>query len=105
MINKLKCKKKNTERLKFQDFNICPNILYTDADPDSSILSSYITLTISVAALPLLRCFGVVEGVEVGVAAGVFLSVSLSSPLSSDDTLESDSSSISSQIAGNKNKK
>ena len=59
-------------------------------------------LTISVAALPLLRCFGVVEGVDVGVAVGVFLSVSLSSPLSSDDTLESDSSSISSQIAGNK---
>ena len=23
---------KNTERLKFQDFNICPNILYADAD-------------------------------------------------------------------------
>ena len=23
---------KNTERLKFQDFNICPNILHADAD-------------------------------------------------------------------------
>ena len=23
---------KNTERLKFQDFNICPNILHVDAD-------------------------------------------------------------------------
>ena len=25
---------KNTERLKFQDFNICPNILHADADAD-----------------------------------------------------------------------
>ena len=24
--------KKNTERLKFQDFNICPNILHADAE-------------------------------------------------------------------------
>ena len=24
----------NTERLKFQDFNICPNILHADADAD-----------------------------------------------------------------------
>ena len=31
---KLKCKK-NTERLKFQDFNICPNILHVDADADA----------------------------------------------------------------------
>ena len=29
----LKCKNK-IERLKFQDFNICPNILYADADAD-----------------------------------------------------------------------
>ena len=30
--------RKNTERLKFQDFNICPNILHadTDADPDAN---------------------------------------------------------------------
>ena len=26
---------KNTERLKFQDFNICPNILHADADADT----------------------------------------------------------------------
>ena len=26
---------KNTERLKFQDFNICPNILHVDADADT----------------------------------------------------------------------
>ena len=26
---------KNTERLKFQDFNICPNILHVDADADA----------------------------------------------------------------------
>ena len=25
---------KNTERLKFQDFNICPNILHVDADAE-----------------------------------------------------------------------
>ena len=25
---------KNTERLKFEDFNICPNILHADADGD-----------------------------------------------------------------------
>ena len=26
---------KNTERLKFQGFNICPNILHVDADADT----------------------------------------------------------------------
>ena len=26
---------KNTERIKFQDFNICPNILHADDDPDA----------------------------------------------------------------------
>ena len=26
---------KNTERLKFHDFNICPNILHADADADA----------------------------------------------------------------------
>ena len=26
---------KNTERLKFQDLNICPNILHVDADADA----------------------------------------------------------------------
>ena len=31
MISKVKKQKKNTERLKFHDFNICPNILYADA--------------------------------------------------------------------------
>ena len=25
----------NTERLNFQDFNICPNILHADADTDA----------------------------------------------------------------------
>ena len=34
MISKLKCKK-NTERLKFKDFNICPNILHVDPDADA----------------------------------------------------------------------
>ena len=30
---------KNTERLKFQDFNICPNILhlYAEADADAGV--------------------------------------------------------------------
>ena len=27
--------RKNTERLKFHDFNICPNILHVDADADA----------------------------------------------------------------------
>ena len=27
---------KNTERLKFQDFNICPNILHVNADADAN---------------------------------------------------------------------
>ena len=27
--------RKNTERLKFQDFNICRNILHADADADA----------------------------------------------------------------------
>ena len=27
--------RKNTERLKFHDFNICPNILLADADDDA----------------------------------------------------------------------
>ena len=26
---------KNTERLKFHDFNICPNILHVDVDADA----------------------------------------------------------------------
>ena len=32
MISKVKNARKNTERLKFHDFNICPNILHADAD-------------------------------------------------------------------------
>ena len=28
---------KNTERLKFHDFNICPNILHADADADTKV--------------------------------------------------------------------
>ena len=32
MISKVKMQKKNTETLKFLDFNICPNILHADAD-------------------------------------------------------------------------
>ena len=35
MINKVKMQEKNTERLKFHDFNICPNILHVDADTDA----------------------------------------------------------------------
>ena len=35
MISKAKKQQKNTKRLKFQDFNICPNILYVDADADA----------------------------------------------------------------------
>ena len=35
MINKIKMQEKNTERLEFQDFNICPNILLFDADADA----------------------------------------------------------------------
>ena len=31
----LKNARKNTERLKFQDFNICPNILHAEADADA----------------------------------------------------------------------
>ena len=27
--------RKNTDRLKFQDFNICPNILHVDANADA----------------------------------------------------------------------
>ena len=27
--------RENTERLKFKDFNICPNILHADADTDT----------------------------------------------------------------------
>ena len=34
IISKVKCKK-NKERLKFHDFNICPNILHADADADA----------------------------------------------------------------------
>ena len=32
MISKVKMQEKNTERLKFHDFNICPDILHADAD-------------------------------------------------------------------------
>ena len=28
---------KNTERLKFQDLNICPNILHVDVDADAGV--------------------------------------------------------------------
>ena len=31
MKSKVKNAQRNTERLKFEDFNICPNILYEDA--------------------------------------------------------------------------
>ena len=34
MISKVKMQD-NTERLKFQDFNICPHILHVDADADT----------------------------------------------------------------------
>ena len=35
MISKVKMQEKNTERLKFHDFNICPNILHADANADA----------------------------------------------------------------------
>ena len=35
---------KKTERLKFQDFNICPNILHVDADADADVGGKAITL-------------------------------------------------------------
>ena len=35
MISKVKIQEKNTERLKFQDFNICPNILHADMEADA----------------------------------------------------------------------
>ena len=35
MISKVKMQRKNTERLKFLDFSICPNILPVDADTDT----------------------------------------------------------------------
>ena len=35
---------KNTERLKFQHFNICPNILHADADAEADIGGIAITL-------------------------------------------------------------
>ena len=33
----LNARDKNTERLKFHDFNICPNILHVDTDADAGI--------------------------------------------------------------------
>ena len=35
MLSKVKMQEKNTEGLKFQDFNICPNILYAAADAEA----------------------------------------------------------------------
>ena len=35
MISKVKMQEKNTERLKFQDFYVCPNILHADAHVDA----------------------------------------------------------------------
>ena len=35
MISNVKMQEKKTERLKFKDFNICPNILHADADADT----------------------------------------------------------------------
>ena len=35
MISKVKMQEKITERLKFKDFNICPNILHVNADADA----------------------------------------------------------------------
>ena len=34
-MQKKKKKKKTTEKLKFHDFNICPNILHANADADA----------------------------------------------------------------------
>ena len=35
MISKVKVQEKIKQRLKFKDFNNCPNILYADADADA----------------------------------------------------------------------
>ena len=32
MINKTTMQEKNTERMTFQDFNVCPNILHVEPD-------------------------------------------------------------------------
>ena len=37
---------KNTERLKFHDFNICPNILHADADADADADAGGIALAL-----------------------------------------------------------
>ena len=34
-MSKVKMQEKISEKLKFQDFNICPNILHADADTDA----------------------------------------------------------------------
>ena len=44
-----KKKKKNTERLKFKDFNIYPNILHVDSDADFTVAKRYFG-TINVTA-------------------------------------------------------
>ena len=36
MISKVKMQEKIQKRLKFQDFNICPNILHVDAEADAN---------------------------------------------------------------------
>ena len=46
----LKCKK-NTERLKFHDFNICPNILLVDADADADADAGGIAIAIALLHL------------------------------------------------------
>ena len=38
MINIVKIPEKNTEKLKFQDFIVCPYILHVNADADADAL-------------------------------------------------------------------
>ena len=37
---------KNTERLKFHDFNICLNILHADADTDTDATAGFIAIAL-----------------------------------------------------------
>ena len=54
MISKVKIQK-NTERLKFQDFSICPNIKHADADADAGGIAIAL-LHLSAGALKMKSC-------------------------------------------------
>ena len=56
MMSKVKMQeKKNTERLKFQDFNICSNFLHADADADADVDAGGITILVIRFMADLLR--------------------------------------------------